>query len=379
MDTKWLDEVFRELQHNDESIQFKNVIFDTEQAHSEIRKVQKQKTTTVTACGWLDDDEQTSMYDKDNPVKISKLDWNIEGMEWEKDGYGNWREKQPRQPAQPDEDLIIKFKKLGICIDVMPQGCNIPNDMPQGCNNTNDMYINKMKQDEENIKFNLKATGQSDSGANASATNNLALLEDVTWIKPMWVGTANGAPDGGITMQAVGKLTIPSPNGDTLKVACYYSPDMDGTIISPQAVAMEYKERFFGWIHFCNVDNKTGYIRFCNRPNQRPFSTGIWSENNLWYQSLDQSPHIPETTKCGKQQPRQFQINKLNTAAEYELWHQRLSHCGEQTMEKMHDHAINIPKLKGRNAFYRCSSCMRGKITKQRYTRNRSQYRNQHI
>jgi hypothetical protein len=34
-------------------------------------------------------------------------------------------------------------------------------------------------------------------------------------------------------------------------------------------------------------------------------------------------------------------------------------------------HAIGIPKLRGQNVFYHCQSCMKGKITKQRYVQNK--------
>ena len=160
-------------------------------------------------------------------------------------------------------------------------------------------------------KINFSKKGQSDSGANASATDNLSLLEDVTWIKPMRVGTASSTQQGGITMQAIGRLPIQSPNGEVLKIACYYSPDVEGTIISPQAIAMEYKDRFFGWIHFCNTDSKTGYIRLCNRNQAHPFSFGIWSENNLWFQTIGVSENKNPITAINQQHHNKTPDNQM--------------------------------------------------------------------
>lgn len=51
----------------------------------------------------------------------------------------------------------------------------------------------------------------------------------------------------------------------------------------------------------------------------------------------------------------------------FELWHQRLGHCGTKTLRVQHGHCVGIPRLKG-NTFYRCPSCMQRKLcTKQPY------------
>ena len=56
-----------------------------------------------------------------------------------------------------------------------------------------------------------------------------------------------------------------------------------------------------------------------------------------------------------------IQINCLSDAALWELWHQRLAHPGTQVMEQAHKDVDGVPKLRG-NAFYRCPSCMSGKL-----------------
>ena len=63
-------------------------------------------------------------------------------------------------------------------------------------------------------------------------------------------------------------------------------------------------------------------------------------------------------------------MNKLNIHQAYELWHQRLGHCGTKTLRVQHEHCVGIPRLKG-NTFYRCPSCMQHKLcTKQPYNVN---------
>ena len=56
-----------------------------------------------------------------------------------------------------------------------------------------------------------------------------------------------------------------------------------------------------------------------------------------------------------------LQIKKLSYATSYELWHQRMGHCGQHPLKNLHKHAIGVPKLRG-NAFYKCPSCMTRKI-----------------
>ena len=58
-------------------------------------------------------------------------------------------------------------------------------------------------------------------------------------------------------------------------------------------------------------------------------------------------------------------MNKLGNAARYELWHQRTAHAGQSVMESLHQHVDGVPKLHG-NAFYKCPSCMSGKLSTKR-------------
>ena len=372
---KWLKNTFNEILDNDESIDTRNVIFETDNKYIKSTKYK----SNIHSYGWVKENDQNNNHDPDNPATQQQI-YDINSMTWTKNAHGKWQEgatwvkhddgnytklRRLKTMTQPhnNEDIEMTFKRLGVTIDSMPTL-------------THDMYINNMDHKNNMCKVNVE-TGQSDSGANASATNNLALLDDITWIKPMAVGTASSNDNSIITMQAVGRLPITSPTGETLKIACYYSPDIDGTIVSPQAIAMEHKHRFFGWMHYCNTDSDTGYVRFCNRQGRQSFSIGIWCTNNLWYHDVgtihkndNDNKSIVNTTAENIKS-----IKRLNKAAEYELWHQRLGHCSNETLLIMHQHAKGIPTMTGRNGFYRCASCMRGKMTKKAYHRNKHKHR----
>ena len=55
-------------------------------------------------------------------------------------------------------------------------------------------------------------------------------------------------------------------------------------------------------------------------------------------------------------------IRKLSKAAEYELFHHRFGHPGDDTMKELHKHVDGCPVLRG-NAFYKCKCCMQMKAT----------------
>ena len=234
----------------------------------------------------------------------------MEGCKWKKDGNGKWIDtNRLKKQHKPKEDITLTFKKLGYNIDVQFYDKT----------NSSDIVIHNIDKNKRQAKLKIRK-GQSDSGANACATCYLELLEEVVWIKPLQVGTAsNQNSEGGlITMQAVGKLPIRSNTGEIIRVACYYSSEVDGTLVSPQAIAMEHHDRFYGWIHYSNNDTETGYIRLCERQGHSPFSIALWSNNNLWYHEVgaDQNEEIITAHTMEKEN---IKLKKLNSAAEYEL------------------------------------------------------------
>jgi len=197
---KWLKNVFNEID-NDATINTTNVIYETDNKYI---KNNTQKSN-IQSYGWVQDIDSNDNNDPDNPPNQHPYD--IDSMAWTKNSHGKWqqgatwykhdngkytklRKLRVIPPSNNNDDIETTFKRIGITIDTMPTP-------------TNDMHIHNLDQTKEACKVNVE-TGQSDSGANASATSNLSLLEDITWIKPMSVGTASSKDNSLITMQAVG-------------------------------------------------------------------------------------------------------------------------------------------------------------------------------
>ena len=201
---------------------------------------------------------------------------------------------------------------------------------------------------------------QSDSGANRIVTDDLRLLDNVTFI--------NNYPMGGCNKDAIalictakGQLTLQDEHGQKLQVECYYSQDVDGTIVSPTAIICQHHHRFSSFIQFSNCDSNEGNIKLLGRNNHENFTLKLMCKNDLWY-------HVtPSNTPTDK-----AQINRLSSAAMYELWHQRTAHAGQTTQQYLHKHAKGVPSLKG-NPFHKCTSCMQGKLCTKRNigTRNK--------
>ena len=57
-------------------------------------------------------------------------------------------------------------------------------------------------------------------------------------------------------------------------------------------------------------------------------------------------------------------INRFNTAARHELWHQHLIHPGERCMKEIHKYVDGIGGLLKGNCFYRCAAYLQGKSKK---------------
>ena len=207
---------------------------------------------------------------------------------------------------------------------------------------------------------------QSDSGANTSATDDITLLEDVTWIEPVNINSATrGAPP--MQMTAVGRIVISTTSGEQLKPLCYYSPNVDGTIISPDAIVREFHHRFQGFRKICDCKQNTGFLTFDPLPHQSGAVMSLSSNNNLWYHD-DSVKQTRDSVLYNKaHESTQPTLHKLSSAASYELWHQRLCHPGTNVMQTIHKHADNVPQQKG-NSFWKCPSCMMGKCTKSYHT-----------
>ena len=305
----------------------------------------------------INDDQYT---DPDNPATL----WNMHEDNWIQDDSNKW---------------VPSIKKLALYKEIDPFDYLKSHTNKYAINKLADTQETQQQIDEMNkLKaipmskdklasriYLTQEKKQSDSGANTNATNQLSILHDVVYIDPVSVNSATDkAPP--MQMKAVGNLHLKAVNGEILKIACYYSPDVTGTIISPDAIARQHKQRFKGFRKICDCQTNTGYLILdAISGADESVVFGLKSDNNLWYHEdcIMTSSHENKTHNM---------INKLSTAANYELWHQRLCHPGANVMQIIHKHANGVPTLRG-NSFYKCPSCMLGKCNKSYHLKSHKQ------
>ena len=352
-ETLWLNRVFDDIYTNDCSPVAQVVLQEHENHNissvSTVDKYTSDSNYKLISSMHLQHDYQ----DPDNPFKpaVSPHD----GYQWEKDSNHKWR---PPTHDNPNEHIHSKISLLAYANNIHQHSSKCEQETDQftiaHIRDTAPLSSNK-------VIFSSTSSQQSDTGANTNATNNLNLLHDVVYIKPVQVNSASVANP--MKMLAIGRIHLQCTNGEILKPISYYSPDIDGTIISPTAIVREFNDRFTGFSKVCDCSKKQGYLSFnTHDANAQQAIIPLTSKNDLWYHSFSTS-HTPhsnlDTTKS---------INRLSQAANYELWHQRLCHPGQTIMDTIHKHADNVPKLKG-NSFWKCPSCMQGKCTKSYHTK----------
>ena len=201
---------------------------------------------------------------------------------------------------------------------------------------------------------------QEDNGANRTCTNNKQLLVHFQDITPYPI---NGVNSDGPALHCTGVGYLPWKNGDgqLLLIRCFYSPQINGTIISPNDVVAQFIDKFSGYEISNDFDSKAGDCTFIARDGYSHVSFNTYMENNLWFHYLS-----PVTTHDHHKFQSSFNsiVKTLSDGANYELWHHRLGHPGHKIMEKISKHVIGVPKLKA-NKFYSCSSCNSAKFRKQ--------------
>lgn len=206
---------------------------------------------------------------------------------------------------------------------------------------------------------------QDDSGANRIVTDNLSNLRGIKTITPITMGGCN-KDDIAITCTATGYLPIITVENEILLFKAYYSAEVDGTIISPTAMVRQHQDKFQAWVKYCDCDSNKGSLKLLGRNGQHNTTFNIYCHNDLWYHEQhtvgEMNSSIIDADDTSSPTPT---IHKLGNAASYELWHQRLCHPGTDCMSNIHHHSTGVPQLKG-NAFYRCPSCMSGKLSTKR-------------
>ena len=288
--------------------------------------------------------------DRDNPQTVPSTSYPE--FKWIKSLDGTW--KPP--PSSPQSLSSTYTSSLAFLSSSYPH-CHFPTT-------TNSDTIETINKTSSSNAKHLLISKQSDSGANTSATNNINLLTDVQYIDPVPVNSASNQAQP-MKMLAVGKIHLRTITGHTINPTCYYSPDIDGTVISPDAICREFSNEFRGFSKICNTKENEGFLTldpvdWKKQDSHLHIILPLTSHNNLWYH--DDAFAFPRAVFTGTNPPRPT-IRKLSQSANFELWHQRLCHPGNNIMANIHQHVKNVPPLKG-NSFWKCPSCLSGKFDK---------------
>ena len=195
---------------------------------------------------------------------------------------------------------------------------------------------------------------QLDSGANKSITPYKELLHDLRQIKSTPIDGVGGV----VTVQYEGNMRLQCDDNSSIWVRTYYSPEVNETIVSPNDITLSPTNNFTSYTKHCNVIDGNGYLQFQSRSGLASATIQLHMNNGLWY-AYQQMNDITEHYYSHINPI----IRSMSSAAEFELWHQRLGHAGEAVMKTIHKCVDGVPDLQpGRNYFHRCESCMKGKV-----------------
>ena len=223
-----------------------------------------------------------------------------------------------------------------------------------------------------------KKGGLSDTGANCCMTADKTILRNLRELDtPMLIGVAV-THDGPITSSAecthVGDLPIYCDNGDEIVAECFYNPNATDTIISPQAIIDDSNE----FTEFKQIGRKfgqPGQLTFTGPKGSKTITlqqrNGLYFINSTMFKiqndTMATTPHFIPTTFDGftankvqitesatqtmPKQPRRmappsnkYQPTSKAKILESETWYLRMGGGNEQSLEKLTQHALGIPK-----------------------------------
>ena len=120
---------------------------------------------------------------------------------------------------------------------------------------------------------------QNDGGANRSVTNQRHILINCEEITPYPISGVNGK------IQRTAKDFIPwtLEQGSIILVPCYYSSQVNGTIVSPTDLVEHNKQRYSGWRMTTDLDHGIGEFELLAQHGVNHLSFVAYSQNNLWY------------------------------------------------------------------------------------------------
>ena len=124
---------------------------------------------------------------------------------------------------------------------------------------------------------------QTDSGANICATGDKQQLHAYRDTPTRTITGVNNNDNNEAEIHGFGFMYITTKDDHQhVKVKVHYSPNIDGTIISPQSIATEHKKSVNGWYQHSNIDSNIGTLGFSLRDGNK-LEFALTCHNNLWY------------------------------------------------------------------------------------------------
>jgi Reverse transcriptase (RNA-dependent DNA polymerase) len=247
---------------------------------------------------------------------------------------------------------------------------------------------------------------QIDSGANISTTNQASILWNIHKLD-----VPRDFQDAGQTTHTAlfrGSIVVPCANGENKPVLAYYTPSINATIISPNAICTQYRS-VKHYTTCMDVDNESGAIQFKNIRQQVLFTMPITTINGLhWTGSVIRPNHLqkqsPVPMECIRSlslqtslehfpdhyfdeddidalleyinnddtpipvvdanEPSSHSVNQLKIKAQCQLYHQRLGHLNHRSVSELHHHVDGVPHLPIPSIIDSCPVCIAAKLRK---------------
>jgi hypothetical protein len=235
-----------------------------------------------------------------------------------------------------------------------------------------------------------------DDGAQVSTTHiqsHLFAYQAFTDSKPCRV-RLKSADGHRYTPTGYGILRVPAPNVDGyVPVLTFFTPEIPTCIISPQSVERLIPKRHLDStsLHkFSSAASFTFVLHHKQRRSQNISIHGILAGGLCYTEPLilpesmlhhlppdDFSADLAENELLldalravydydGKTVNFEFDIFRLSARAERLLWHQRLSHAGDDVLYNAHKHITGVPKFAHRDpVLEQCPTCLAAKLRKQ--------------
>ena len=306
---------------------------------------QETSTVKLLAAEWTNQAKLLSLEQERSikpKVKLkTKRPADVFNRQWYKLPNGKWRPITPTKVSSAHKDNFIK--EDGKWKAQTPK-LNHPFDIDKSISNVQPSITKMQLAAKESISI------QNDSGANICATGDKTSLINFKEIEPRSITSVNKDEGTKAVITGVGYLPMKSIENNILYIKTYFSPNMNDTIISPQAIAEQYHQDFNGWYQCANTDTQDGKLGLTSRSGDN-IEFQLNCINNLWYHNNPKDPTVEKGSI----------VNSLTDAQSYQLWHARLGHPGKNVMQTIHKHVHGVNKLNG-NVFWKCPSCMPMKL-----------------